>query len=245
MLGIAQAGGVFVNINPLLREPQVRHIILDCSISMLVGNMGELESLGLPRVDFTFDTGQCDVTPPWSHKNIPLGQLLNDSVQATGTPAIENDLAIIPVINKIDLPVTRVDEVLEEIETVLGLDPYEALLISAKEGIGIEDVFEAIIKRIPAPSGKMSDPLRALVFDSKYDTYRGVMISVRVMEGSISKGQKIQLMKGGTTHDVIELGQFRPQMTACETLGPGQVGYVLTGIKQLETVESFFSFSSA
>ena len=201
------------------------------------GNTYELNLIDTPgHVDFHYEVSRSLAACEGALLLVDAFQGVQAQTVANAYAAIESDLTIIPVINKIDLPVTRIDEVLEEIETVLGLDPYEALQISAKNGIGIEDVFEAIIERIPAPSGSVSDPLRALVFDSKFDTFRGVMIYVRVMEGSISKGQKIQLMKGGTTHDVIELGQFRPQMRACETLGPGQVGYVLTGIKQLEMV---------
>jgi GTP-binding protein LepA len=202
------------------------------------GNTYELNLIDTPgHVDFHYEVSRSLAACEGALLLVDAFQGVQAQTVANAYAAIESDMAIIPVINKTDLPVTRVDEVLEEIETVLGLDPYEALRISAKNGIGIEDVFEAIIERIPAPSGSASDPLRALVFDNKFDPYRGVMIYVRVMEGSISKGQKIQLMKGQTTHDVIELGQFRPQMAACETLGPGQVGYVLTGIKELEMVD--------
>jgi GTP-binding protein LepA len=202
------------------------------------GNTYELNLIDTPgHVDFHYEVSRSLAACEGALLLVDAFQGVQAQTVANAYAAIESDLAIIPVINKIDLPVTRVDEVLEEIETILGLDPYEALQISAKNGIGIEDVFKVIIERIPAPSGSVHDPLRALVFDSKFDTYRGVIIYVRVMEGSISKGQKIQLMKEGTTHDVIELGQFRPQMTACETLGPGQVGYILTGIKELEMVD--------
>ena len=145
-------------------------------------------------------------------------------------------LAVIPVVNKIDLPVTRIDEVLEEIETVVGLDATEAILVSAKQGIGIEAVFKAIIEKVPAPTGSPTAPLRALVFDSKYDTYRGVVTYVRVMEGTLQTGKKMRFMRTGTVHEILELGQFRPNMVACESLGPGQVGYIITGEKELGTV---------
>ena len=155
---------------------------------------------------------------------------------ANAYAAIESNLEIIPVLNKIDLPVTRVDEVLDEIESVVGLDTEGCLRVSGKAGIGIESVFKAIIDRIPAPKGSPTDPLRALVFDSKYDHYRGVVTYVRIKEGSIRKGQKVYFMKAGTSHEVLELGQFRPDMVACEELGPGQVGYIVTGIKVLGNV---------
>ncbi|MFP6762369.1 MAG: translation elongation factor 4, partial [Planctomycetaceae bacterium] len=150
--------------------------------------------------------------------------------------AIECDLEIVPVINKIDLPVVRVDEVMDEIETILGLDGLSSLQVSAKTGLHVEDVLHAIVEKIPPPGGNTDQPLRALVFDSKYDGYRGVVTYLRVKEGSIRKGQQIRYMKGGTVHEVLELGQFRPKMTPCQELGPGQVGYMLCGIKELSIV---------
>ncbi len=150
--------------------------------------------------------------------------------------AVEADLAIIPVINKIDLPVTRIEEVTDEIETILGLDTDNVLHISAKQGTGIDDVFRAIIEEIPPPAGKKESPLRALVFDSKFDPYKGVITYVRIVEGTIAKGQKIKFLREGTTHEVIEIGQFSPDMKPVTQLGPGQVGYVLTGIKELGAV---------
>ncbi len=155
---------------------------------------------------------------------------------ANAFAAINGNLVVIPVVNKIDLPVTRIDEVLEEIETVVGLDATEALMVSAKQGIGIEDVFREIIKKVPPPEGSPTAPLRALVFDSKYDTYRGVVTYVRVMEGTLTTGKKMRFMRTGTSQEILELGQFRPNMVACESLGPGQVGYIITGLKELGTV---------
>ncbi|MDA1017452.1 MAG: translation elongation factor 4 [Planctomycetota bacterium] len=155
---------------------------------------------------------------------------------ANAYAAIEANLEIIPVINKIDLPVTRVDEVKEEIESVIGLDAERAMLVSAKMGIGIEAVLDAIVERIPPPSGKPDAPLQALVFDNKYDSFRGVVTYIKVVEGTIRKGQIIRFMKQKANFDVIELGQFRPQMVQCQELGPGQVGYLLTGIKNLANV---------
>ena len=155
---------------------------------------------------------------------------------ANAYAAIEANLEIIPVINKIDLPVTRVDEVKEEIETVLGLDADGSMLVSAKMGIGIEAVLDAIVERIPPPAGKPDAPLQALVFDNKYDSFRGVVTYVKVIEGTMRTGQTIRFMKQGANFDVLELGQFRPQTVRCEELGPGQVGYVLTGIKNLGNV---------
>jgi GTP-binding protein LepA len=132
--------------------------------------------------------------------------------------------------------VTRVDEVLAEIETMLGLDPDEALLVSAKAGIGIDEVFKAIRDRVPAPRGEPDKPLQALVFDSKYDSYRGIVIHLRVMQGTIRTGDRVRFMRAGGQHEVLELGQFRPDMTRCQELGPGQVGYLVTRIKELSAV---------
>ena len=150
--------------------------------------------------------------------------------------AIGCNLEIIPVINKIDLPVTRIPEVCEEIERIVGLDTSDALLVSAKQGIGIEECFAAIIKRIPPPKGDPEAPLKCLIFDSKYDYYRGVVTYVRVIEGTVKKGERIKFMKGGSINDVIEIGQFRPDMKPCESLGPGQVGYVITGVKEVRHI---------
>ncbi|GAB4150962.1 MAG: translation elongation factor 4 [Planctomycetaceae bacterium] len=201
------------------------------------GETYELNLIDTPgHVDFHYEVSRSLAACEGALLLVDAFQGVQAQSVANTYAALEADLAIIPVVNKIDLPVTRVDEVLDEVETILGLDPYEALRISAKKGIGIEDVFEAIIERVPPPAGKPDDPLRALVFDSKYDPYRGVMTYIRVKEGTISKGQKITFMREGTTHEVIEIGQFRPQMKACNQLTAGQVGYILTGIKDLSQV---------
>jgi GTP-binding protein LepA len=155
---------------------------------------------------------------------------------ANAYAAVNGNLTIIPVLNKIDLPVTRIDEVLQEMETILGLDPDEALRVSGKAGLNIESVLDAIVERIPPPQGNPQAPLQALIFDSKYDNFRGVVTYVRVFEGTITRGQKIKFMKGGSAHDVLEIGQFRPNNVPCDELGPGQVGYVIAGIKEVALV---------
>jgi len=201
------------------------------------GEQYELNLIDTPgHVDFHYEVSRSLAACEGALLLVDAFQGVQAQTVANAYAAIEADLAIIPVINKIDLPITRIPEVLDEIETVLGLDSTEALEISAKQGIGIDDVFQAIIEKIPPPEGKPDAPLQALVFDSKYNSFRGVMTYVRVVEGTIRKGQTIKFMKEGTTHDVIELGQFRPAMAACESLGPGQVGYLLTGIKELGKV---------
>ena len=150
--------------------------------------------------------------------------------------AIEHDLAILPVINKIDMTHARPDEVAEEMEQSLGVSPDEVLKVSAKAGLGIDELLNAIIDRVPPPSGDRTAPLQAMVFDSHYDPYRGAITYVRVMNGSVKKGDKIRFLRAGTTHDVIELGQFAPQPRACEQLAAGQVGYLICNIKSLKAV---------
>ena len=148
--------------------------------------------------------------------------------------AVEADLAIIPVINKIDLPSAQPDKVKEEIERVIGLPADDAILASAKEGIGIHEILEAIVKQVPPPHGDPDTPLTALVFDSKYDPYKGVIAYVRVADGAIKQGQKIQMMATGSVADVLEVGYFNPHLIAAGTLTAGEVGYVATGFKNVK-----------
>ncbi len=203
----------------------------------LDGQKYELNLIDTPgHVDFHYEVSRSLAACEGALLLVDAFQGVQAQTVANAYAAIESDLEIIPVLNKIDLPVTRVDEVLDEIESVVGLDTEGCLRVSGKAGIGIESVFKAIIDRIPAPKGNPTDPLRALVFDSKYDHYRGVVTYVRIKEGSIRKGQKVYFMKAGTSHEVLELGQFRPDMVACDELGPGQVGYIVTGIKVLGNV---------
>ncbi len=201
------------------------------------GQHYELNLIDTPgHVDFHYEVNRSLAACEGALLLVDAFQGVQAQTVANAYAAIEVNLEIIPVVNKIDLPVTRIDEVLDEVESVLGLDPSEAIKVSAKQGLNIEAVLEAIIKRIPAPPGSPDNPLQALVFDSKYDPFRGVMTYVRVREGTVRRGQKIQFMREGSKHDVIEVGQFRPDMKECSHLGPGQVGYVLTGIKELGSV---------
>ena len=155
---------------------------------------------------------------------------------ANAYAAIEQDLEIVPVINKIDLAHARVDEVIEELETSLALGGDDVVKVSAKTGLGVDDLLRAIIERVPAPGGDPAAPLQAMVFDSHYDDYRGAITYVRLMNGTVHKGQKIRFLRAGTTHDIIELGQFAPQRRACDSLSAGQVGYVICNIKSLDEV---------
>lgn len=200
------------------------------------GEKYELNLIDTPgHVDFHYEVSRSLAACEGALLLVDAFQGVQAQTVANAYAAIDANLTIIPVLNKIDLPVVRTDEVLEEIETVLGLDPYGAIKVSGKTGLNVENVLDAIVEQIPCPTGTPEEPLRALVFDCKYDTFRGVLVYVRVKEGSLKKGEKIKFMKGGTSHDVLELGQFRPNMTPCDSLGPGQVGYIVAGMKQLGT----------
>jgi GTP-binding protein LepA len=150
--------------------------------------------------------------------------------------ALEYDLEIIPVINKIDLPSAEVERVREEIDADLGLDPFEAVLCSAKQGIGIDDVLEAVVTRIPPPKGEADAPLRALIFDAQYDVYRGVVLICRVKEGTMRPGQKILLMHTEKEYQVEEVGLLQLKRVKKEELETGAVGYVIAGVKAVSEI---------
>ena len=150
--------------------------------------------------------------------------------------AMEYELELVPVINKIDLPAADIDRVSEEIDADLGLDPFEAIQCSAKNNIGVDDVLEAVVTKLPPPSGDPEAPLKALVFDAQYDAYRGVVMLVRVLDGSIRKGQTIRLMHTGADHVVEEVGHLKLEKVATGNLGAGGVGYVIAGIKTIQDI---------
>ena len=201
------------------------------------GETYELNLIDTPgHVDFAYEVSRSLAACEGALLLVDAFQGVQAQTVANAYAAIEAGLEILPVVNKIDLPVTRVEEVLEEVEQVIGLDSSDALKVSGKTGLYVKDVLAAIVDRIPAPSGKPENPLQALVFDGKYDSFRGVVTYLRIKEGTVRKGQQIRFMRGGTNHEVLELGQFRPNMTPCDELGPGQVGYMLCGIKELSTV---------
>jgi GTP-binding protein LepA len=148
--------------------------------------------------------------------------------------AMEHDLAIIPVINKIDLPSAEPQRVLAELRDGIGLDTEDAVLVSAKEGRGTRDVLEAIVRVVPAPKGEADEPLQALIFDSHYDAFKGVIAYVRVMQGEIRRGERYRAMQSGVALDLLEIGVFRPQLTPIDVLLVGEVGYVATGLKTVK-----------
>ena len=147
--------------------------------------------------------------------------------------AIENDLVLIPVMNKIDLPNNELEKSLEQLEHILGIDREEALLVSAKTGQGIEGIIPAIIERIPPPRGNSSGPLKALIFDSWFDTYRGVIILVRIIDGSLKKGDKIKFLSNNAEYEVSELGVHTPKPKPLPQLSAGEVGYIIGSIKNI------------
>jgi GTP-binding protein LepA len=149
---------------------------------------------------------------------------------------MENNLTIVPVLNKIDMPIARPDEVIIEMEHAVGVNGADVLRASAKSGIGVLDVLNAIVERVPQPPGDPEAPLKALIFNSHFDTYKGVVVYLRIVDGSIKVGQKIRLMREKTEYVVIELGQFRPSMTPCQTLTTGEVGYMMASIKNISDV---------
>jgi GTP-binding protein LepA len=201
------------------------------------GQLYEINFIDTPgHVDFHYEVSRSLAACEGALLLVDAFQGVQAQTVANAYAAINANLEVIPVVNKVDLPVTRIPEVLEEIETVVGLDTTNVLKTSGKTGIGVEECFQAIIERIPAPKGDPNAPLKALIFDSKYDTYRGVVTYVRIMEGSVKRGMKMYFMKAGMAQDIIEIGQFRPDMAPCEDLGPGQVGYIISGVKDLSSV---------
>jgi len=201
------------------------------------GQVYELNLVDTPgHVDFHYEVSRSLAACEGALLLVDAFQGVQAQTVANAYAALESDLVIIPCVNKIDLPVVRTEEVLEEMHTVLGIDPDDVLLVSGKSGIGISEVFEALVERVPPPKGDRERPLQALVFDSKYDNYRGVVTYIRVRDGRIAPGMKVRFMKAETSHEVLEVGQFRPDMLKCDELGPGQVGYIVAGIKELGAV---------
>ncbi|MGZ3316783.1 MAG: translation elongation factor 4 [Isosphaeraceae bacterium] len=203
----------------------------------LDGQVYELNLIDTPgHVDFHYEVSRSLAACEGAILLVDATQGVQAQTVANAVLAVGNDLTVVPVLNKIDMQAARPEEIKEEIMHTLGIDPAEILAVSAKTGQGVPDVFRAIIDRVPPPSGDPSGPLRALIFDSKFDDYQGVITYVRVVDGALKVGQKIRLMAGGTDHEVTGLGQFRPREIACDELGVGQVGYVIANLKQLSDV---------
>ena len=187
------------------------------------------------HVDFNYEVSRALAACDGAILVVDAAQGIEAQTLANVYLALDHDLDVFPVINKIDLPSARPDWVKNEIEDVIGIEAQDAPLISAKNGIGIEDVLEAVITKIPAPRGSADNPLQALIFDSVYDSYKGVIVFCRIMEGTVSKGTKIKMMATGASFDVVEAGYFGAgQFIPCDELSAGMVGYLTASIKNVK-----------
>ncbi|MHC4261130.1 MAG: translation elongation factor 4 [Planctomycetota bacterium] len=201
------------------------------------GETYQLNLIDTPgHVDFNYEVEKSLQACEGAILLVDASQGVEAQTVANAYLAIEADLEIQPVLNKIDLPHARPDEITEEIENSLGIDATEAMAVSAKTGAGVADVLDAIVDNIPAPTGDPAAPLRALIFDAVYDEYRGIIVYLRVVDGTIREGDKIQMMGTGGVYDAIEIGQFLPDMKRTKQLGAGQVGYFISNIKALGLV---------
>jgi GTP-binding protein LepA len=194
----------------------------------------ELNLIDTPgHVDFHYEVSRSLAACEGALLVVDAAQGVEAQTLANVYLALDSNLAIIPVLNKIDLPVARPDEVKQEIEDVIGLDASDALLASAKTGQGIHEILEAVVSRIPPPAGRPEAPLKALIFDSWYDAYRGVVVLIRIIDGSLRKGQKIRFMATGKSYEVANIGVMAPHAIEVEALGTGEVGFVTAAIKEV------------
>jgi GTP-binding protein LepA len=198
------------------------------------GETYELNLIDCPgHVDFTYEVSRALAACEGAILVVDAAQGIEAQTLANVYLALEHDLTIVSVLNKIDLPGAEPKMVAQEIEDVLGMPKEEVLHTSAKAGIGITEILEAIVERMPPPKGQRDQPLRALIFDSHYDAYKGVIAYVRVLDGVLTSGARILLMGTQVEADTLELGAFRPGMTPLPELGPGEVGYIATGLKSV------------
>ena len=185
------------------------------------------------HVDFTYEVSRSLAACEGALLVVDATQGIEAQTLANRYLALDNDLEIAPIINKIDLPSARPDEVKEEIEDVIGIEAEDAPMISAKTGLNVEDVLETIIEKIPAPNGDEEAPLKALIFDSYYDSYKGVVCYVRILDGKVKAGTKIKLMNTNKVYDVVEVGVFTPKLFSTAELMAGDVGYITASIKNV------------
>ena len=185
------------------------------------------------HVDFNYEVSRALAACEGALLVIDATQGIEAQTLANVYLAMEHDLEIIPVINKVDLPSADPDRVIKEVEDVLGIDGAESILCSAKTGLGIDEVLEAVVNRIPAPQGDDAAPLQALIFDSQFDSYKGVMLYLRVVNGCLKKGMTIRLMATGKVYEVTEVGVFKPALVNVEELGEGMVGFLAASIKNV------------
>ncbi len=196
------------------------------------GNVYDLNLIDTPgHVDFNYEVSRSLAACEGALLVVDVSQGVEAQTLANAYLAVDNDLEIIPVLNKIDLPGAEVDRVREQVEDVIGIDGGHAVAVSAKMGIGIEDTLEAIVAHVPPPGGSYDAPPKALIFDSWYDAYRGVVMLIRVVDGTFRKGMRIRLMNTGGTYDVEDLGVFSPKPVAVDELAVGEVGFLIANIK--------------
>ncbi|GCF07911.1 translation elongation factor 4 [Dictyobacter arantiisoli] len=201
----------------------------------LDGEVYELNLIDTPgHVDFTYEVSRSLAACEGALLVVDSTQGVEAQTLANLYLAVEADLSIIPVINKIDLPSAEPERVKQEVEDIIGLSKDECILASAKEGIGTQDILEAIVKQVPPPSGKTDSPLRALVFDSHYDAYKGVIAYVRVVDGELNEGERLSMIAAGSSADILEVGYFHPRLVSIKKLTTGEVGYIATGFKNVK-----------
>ncbi len=185
------------------------------------------------HVDFGYEVSRCLAACEGALLVVDASQGVEAQTLANVYQAIDAGLEIVPVLNKIDLPAAEPERVKQQIEDVIGLDASEAVPISAKTGLNIDQVLEAVVKRLPPPKGTLDAPLKALLIDSYYDAYLGVVVLVRIIDGELKKGQKIRMMAADAVYQVEQIGVFKPKKVGVESLGPGEVGYITAQIKQV------------
>ena len=202
------------------------------------GKLYQLNLIDTPgHVDFSYEVSRSLQACEGALLVVDASQGVEAQTLANTYLALHHNLEIIPVINKIDLPAAEPERIREQIETVIGLDARDAVLVSAKQGIGVHDVLEHIVHLVPPPKGSSEAPLRALIFDSWFDSYRGVIILVRVVDGVLRKGQKIRLWSNGQSYDVEAVGYQAPKPTPCDELSAGEVGYLSANIKTVSDAQ--------
>ncbi|OGL50687.1 MAG: elongation factor 4 [Candidatus Schekmanbacteria bacterium RIFCSPLOWO2_02_FULL_38_14] len=210
------------------------------------GNTYILNLIDTPgHVDFTYEVSRSLASCEGALVIIDASQGVEAQTLANVYLAMDNELAMIPIINKIDLPSADIERVKTQIEDILGFDSNEALLVSAKEGIGIKDVLEAIVKRIPLPKGDINKPLKALIFDSWFDPYQGAVVLTRVIDGEVRKGDKILLMSNNKEYEVSQIGTLTPKPVDLPSLSSGEVGFITAGIKKISDTKIGDTVTSA